>query len=203
MSKKIKSYNLSKNVIAAISSKAEADDRKDSDWLNRFLTAELVEVEIKPVKAALVKPDVAQNMKSTYIPMFDQFWDMYDKKKARPKCEGLWKKLTGKELELIFNNLPNYVLSTPDKQYRSNPETWLRNKGWNDEVITNERHENNTPKLSAYERQVKRNDELYRQPNECELGMGAASGHLGGAMDEGTGRATIEHVDTGTFVDYE
>jgi hypothetical protein len=38
MSKKIKTYNLSKNVIAAISSKAEADDRKDSDWLNRYLT---------------------------------------------------------------------------------------------------------------------------------------------------------------------
>lgn len=138
-----------------------------------------------------------------YIPMFDHFWDMYDKKKARPKCEGLWKKLTGKELELIFNNLPNYVLSTPNKQFRSNPETWLRNKGWNDEVITNERHEKNTPTLSAYERQVKRNDELYRQPNECELGVGAASGHLGGAVDEGAGRATIEHVDTGTFVDYE
>ena len=53
MSKKIKSYNLSKEVITAISIKAEADDRKDSDWLNRFLTAELVEVEIKSVKTAL------------------------------------------------------------------------------------------------------------------------------------------------------
>jgi len=134
--------------------------------------------------------------------MFTEFWDLYQKKKGRPKCEGLWKKLTGDEVELIFNNLPSYVLSTPEKQFRSNPETWLRNKGWNDEVINNERHENNAPKLSAYERQVKRNDELYRQPNECELGVGATSGHLGGAVDEGAGRATIEHVDTGTFVDY-
>lgn len=38
MSKKIKSYNLSKDVIAAITAKASDDDRKDSDWLNRYLT---------------------------------------------------------------------------------------------------------------------------------------------------------------------
>tara|TARA_R110000772_G_scaffold140168_1_gene249305 strand:+ start:597 stop:1052 length:456 start_codon:yes stop_codon:yes gene_type:complete len=42
MSKKIKSYNLSKDVIQAINDKANVDGRKDSDWLNRFLTMELI-----------------------------------------------------------------------------------------------------------------------------------------------------------------
>ena len=42
MSKKIKSYNLSKEVIQAISNKSKEDNRKDSDWLNIFLTNELV-----------------------------------------------------------------------------------------------------------------------------------------------------------------
>lgn len=60
MSKKIKSYNLSEDVIAAISGKASKDDRKDSDWLNRFLTAELVEVKITPVKTALKPFDAIQ-----------------------------------------------------------------------------------------------------------------------------------------------
>ena len=41
MVKKIKSYNLSKSVIAAISEKAGDDDRTDSDWLNRYLTKAL------------------------------------------------------------------------------------------------------------------------------------------------------------------
>jgi len=27
--------------------------------------------------------------------------------------------------------------STPDKQYRKNPETYLNNKSWNDEIIGN------------------------------------------------------------------
>lgn len=57
-------------------------------------------------------------------------------------------------------------------------------------------------KLSAYERQVKRNDELYRQSNECELGVGATSGNLGRTVDKGErGEALIE-LDKGTFVDY-
>lgn len=60
MTKKIKSYNLSEDVITAISSKAAEDDRKDSDWLNRFLTAELVEVKITPVKTALKPFDAVQ-----------------------------------------------------------------------------------------------------------------------------------------------
>ena len=54
--KKPKTYNLNKSVYEAINKKAIADGRKDSDWLNRFLTAELVEVEIKPVKTPLVNP---------------------------------------------------------------------------------------------------------------------------------------------------
>ena len=59
MSKKIKSYNLSKDVIAAISNKAEADDRKDSDWLNIYLTKALLTPESKPkAKAVLVITEV-------------------------------------------------------------------------------------------------------------------------------------------------
>ena len=65
---------------------------------------------------------------------------------------------------------------------------------------------NQTPskKLSAYERARAVNDQ-YRQPepNECELVVGANDGHMGRAMDAGTGGVTIEHVDNGTFVDYE
>ncbi len=58
-------------------------------------------------------------------------------------------------------------------------------------------------KLSAHERARQRNDEKYRQPNECGLAVGANDGHMGRAVDEREGRVTIEHVDSGTFVDYE
>lgn len=66
---------------------------------------------------------------------FEEFWNTYDKKNDRLACEKKFAKLTEKEKELIWAHVPKYVLSTPDKQYRKNPETYLNNKCWNDEVI--------------------------------------------------------------------
>lgn len=37
--------------------------------------------------------------------------------------------------EEIFATLPNYIAATPDKQYRKNPDTYLNNKSWQDEIL--------------------------------------------------------------------
>jgi hypothetical protein len=66
---------------------------------------------------------------------FNEFWDMYDKKIDKVSCEKKYKKISLEEKQLIFETLPTYLLSTPDKKYRKNPETYLNNKAWNDEVI--------------------------------------------------------------------
>lgn len=66
---------------------------------------------------------------------FDEFWENYNKKNDRTACEKKFAKLTEKEKEFIWSHVPKYVLSTPDKQYRKNPETYLNNKCWNDEII--------------------------------------------------------------------
>lgn len=66
---------------------------------------------------------------------FSIFWELYEKKVGRPKCEKLWSKLSTKEKEECLAYIPLYKLAQPDKQYRKNPETFLRNKSWNDELI--------------------------------------------------------------------
>jgi hypothetical protein len=66
---------------------------------------------------------------------FDYFWDLYDKKVGRTKCEKLWEKLPDAERLLCVQYIPLYKQAQPDKQYRKNPETFLRNKSWNDEII--------------------------------------------------------------------
>ena len=66
---------------------------------------------------------------------FSIFWELYEKKVGRPKCEKLWSKLTAKEREECLAYIPLYKQAQPDKQYRKNPETFLRNKCWNDELI--------------------------------------------------------------------
>ena len=72
--------------------------------------------------------------KEVNIP-FDIFWNLYDKKIEKDKCESKWNKLTNKDREDIINHIPKYKLATPDKQYRKNPETYFNNKTWRDEII--------------------------------------------------------------------
>lgn len=66
------------------------------------------------------------------------FWDLYDKKTDRVKCENLWDKIKPELHNSIFEHVKRYVKSTPDKQYRKNPDTYLRNKCWNDEIVNKE-----------------------------------------------------------------
>ena len=74
--------------------------------------------------------------KSINIP-FDTFWTMYNKKQDRAKCEKKWLKLTDEERLLTMNHLSEYIQSTPVKQYRKHPYTYLNGEAWNNEVISN------------------------------------------------------------------
>lgn len=74
---------------------------------------------------------------------FDAFWDAYEKKVGRPKCEKLWDKLSNQDKIDCMAYIPRYKQAQPDKQYRKNPETFLRNKSWNDELIYRNGNSNN------------------------------------------------------------
>lgn len=71
---------------------------------------------------------------------FEIFWEVYDKKiGSKPKLKKKWDSLTEPEREAALEYIPGYVKATPDKKYRKNPETFLNNKSWNDEIITTNR----------------------------------------------------------------
>lgn len=68
---------------------------------------------------------------------FDEFWNEYDKKVGdKAKLKKKYEKLPEKERELIREHIPKYKEAQPEKQYRKNPETYLNNKSWNDEIIS-------------------------------------------------------------------
>ena len=71
------------------------------------------------------------------IDRFAEFWDLYGKKTDSSKCKAKFSKLSKSDTDLLFEKLPAYIKSTPDKQYRKNPITWLNGKCWNDEIINN------------------------------------------------------------------
>ena len=67
---------------------------------------------------------------------FDSFWNLYDKRTgSKEKIEKKWNALKPQEREEIMSILPKYKRSQPDKQFRKNPETYLNNRSWEDEII--------------------------------------------------------------------
>lgn len=66
---------------------------------------------------------------------FDAFWEAYDKKVGKDKCMKLWSKLSKGEQEKAIAYCQAYKQAQPEKRYRKNPETYLRNHSWNDELI--------------------------------------------------------------------
>lgn len=82
---------------------------------------------------------------------FSEFWDLYDKKTGKFKCEKKWNKLNSTDRKLIMEYIPEYIKANPNKQYRKHPETFLNNRSWEDEIIYPESNQvasrlNNTAK---------------------------------------------------------
>jgi len=84
---------------------------------------------------------------------FEWFWNEYDKKIGdKQKLKKKWNKLTDEERQNAMNYLDLYKQSVQDKQFRKNPETFLNNKSWNDEIINRTFTTNH--KLSYAEREA-------------------------------------------------
>ena len=85
---------------------------------------------------------------------FEFFWNEYDKKVGvKEKLKKKWDKLTDEERQNAMNYIDLYKKSVPDKQFRKNPETFLNNKSWNDEII---KRTDSATKLSYAEREWER-----------------------------------------------
>ena len=82
---------------------------------------------------------------------FEEFWESYDKKTGKNRCESLWKKMSKEKKENAINYIDKYKLAQPDKKYRKNPDTYLRNESWNDEIINS----NNYTEEKSYDNMTK------------------------------------------------
>lgn len=91
---------------------------------------------------------------------FEEFWNQYDKKTDREACLKLWGKLKQADRDKIFETLPAYVASTPDKQYRKGPASYIRKKAWNDEIVAK------TQRQFDFKTPAQRREEANRQAGE-------------------------------------
>ena len=69
---------------------------------------------------------------------FDEFWDLYPKKRAKQAAERAWKNLSMKAKAEAMGALPDHVKQKDWQkqggQFVPNPATWLNGKRWLDEV---------------------------------------------------------------------
>lgn len=67
---------------------------------------------------------------------FDDFWILYDKKVGdKNKLIKKYDLISESDRKLILDHIPKYKLSQPDKKFRKDPQTYLNNKSWNDEIV--------------------------------------------------------------------
>ncbi len=67
---------------------------------------------------------------------FEFFWNLYDKKEQKDSCLTKWNKLDFETQTKIIEILPTFVAWKSDKKYRPNPQTFLNQKRWLDEIPT-------------------------------------------------------------------
>ena len=91
--------------------------------------------EIQPLSNKDFKSNKELIEKNIVDERFEKFWNLYGKDIQKEKCYSEWKFINTIDKDKILNTLPNYIASTPEVQYRRHPITYLRNKGWLDEVI--------------------------------------------------------------------
>jgi hypothetical protein len=71
-------------------------------------------------------------------PTFQDWWDLYDHKADRKKCEKKWGKLSQVDKEKAMQHTERYVATTfTDGTYpsRRHPSTYLNNENWHDEAL--------------------------------------------------------------------
>ena len=67
---------------------------------------------------------------------FELAWNLYDKKVGcKAKLEKKWNSMSQKDRKAAIEYIPLYVISQPNKQYRKNFQTFLNQRGWEDEII--------------------------------------------------------------------
>tara|TARA_R100001129_G_scaffold179513_1_gene156424 strand:+ start:137 stop:865 length:729 start_codon:yes stop_codon:yes gene_type:complete len=139
--------------ISALAIEHRRETTKDGNMMNRSNLYTLLVSQ--PDVAASVRPpsgndaargsrtDAAQNY-SQLEPelrndLFDQFWNAYGKKTGKKKAKEHWKKEVKDEItaNLAIRKAAEQAAVT-EPQYRKDPERWIRDHRWDDEIVSAE-----------------------------------------------------------------
>lgn len=125
---------------------------------NRVLIQYIYSIDTHTQEEEEQEEDKEQEQQQEVNIDFEWFWNEYDKKiGVKEKLKNKWLKLSDLERENAMNYIDLYKKSVPDKQFRKNPETFLNNKSWNDEIINRSFNTNQLLSFSQREANALRN----------------------------------------------
>lgn len=128
---------VNKGFVISVINKEQGNKRKLKTLLKKSLRPSQRKVEdpLKDSFMSLNNNTINNTINNTLT--FDEFWDLYDKKVGKKeKLKTKYEKLTLHDKQLIKLHVPKYKQATPEKKYRKNPETYLNNESWHDEILT-------------------------------------------------------------------
>lgn len=132
-----KSRNQYSATVIAIVKNTEANTQALTKAMQKHVQKQSKSIAVinKPINQELINQELIINTPE-FFP-FDEFWNLYDKKRGDiEKLKKQWSKISKSEREKIKTYLPEYIKSTPDKQFRKDPSTFINQKAWNDEITT-------------------------------------------------------------------
>lgn len=137
---------------------------------------------------------------------FDRVWAMYGKKGNRKTSRLRFGSVTDEQKVVMYNHLPAYVESTPEKKYRKNFEAYINQECWNDEVINNAENRSNGnsgPNRQSTVDRVRATNAANRASRaDNRNNLGDADGHLrehSGESIRGCDAGSLDSVIEGTF----
>lgn len=125
--------DVSKNIYNINLFRKENNAEFNQHELNE---TELNETKLNETKLNKTELNESSEAKTQSGYTFDVFWELYEKKRGnKAQLEHKWNSLTTEEKQNAVEYIPLYKAAQPNKQYRKDPLTFLRNKSWNDEII--------------------------------------------------------------------
>lgn len=129
--------NVHGRIISLQFVQFQSETELKSAWFQSETEVE-TEVETKPeteVETHNIENQEYQKKQEYQDYSFDEFWNIYDKKSGNKiQSEKLFQKLNKSEIDKLKSHLPEYIKSTPEKKFRKNPETYLRQKHFENEI---------------------------------------------------------------------
>lgn len=104
------------------------------------------------------------------IYMFENWWNLYDKKRGKEKSLFEWCKINpdNDTYSAILVHTEKYTAATP-KQYRKDPERYLKYHCWNDEVVVPKDEKSFRDRNAAIDNLPPEQQDAYRKQMEQEL----------------------------------